>query len=298
MAASSLICTPAYADDHVRFGGGLFFGYRFGSQTGFEFGVEAFSTYIVGGNEPGSKIPRSGVGPLVQVGMLGTQQLQPRITLALQTGGEAERDVFALSAELGLTYRAGTAAGFGLHTGLLPEFGFVNAGISYEWFLEQGWVGGGTRIMPTYRYEADETYSARELGRPLRTDEGLVQLPAAHATRDANASARRARDAIEPVGLAFERDTALEAASVPAFLQLASELADAHAPTTLIRRALQAAADEHAHARLTARLAERHLGRPVLARIPEVARRRAVRADASVLRLAVESWLDGCCAEG
>jgi hypothetical protein len=85
---------------------------------------------------------------------------------------------------------------------------------------------------------------------------------------------------------------------VPAFLQLASELAAARAPAALVRRAIRAAADEQRHAMLTARLAERHLGRPAVVQLPEVARRQPLAPGANTVRLAVESWLDGCCSEG
>jgi hypothetical protein len=217
--------------------------------------------------------------------------------LALHFGSELERDTVALGGELGLTYRAGLDDGFALHVGIAPELAFGHVGLSYELGLDQGSVSGGARIMPTYWASGPPVESNGVPGRPLRTDDGMFQLSAS-AHWGAVANARRTRDAVEPVGLAFERDAALEAASVPAFLQLASELAAAGAPQVLVRRALRAAADEQAHAQLTAQLAARHLGRAAVVRAPEVALRRALAPHASTIRLATESWLDGCCSEG
>jgi hypothetical protein len=300
VAASSLLSTPALADDHQSYGGGVFFGYRFGvgstdgaasPDSGFEWGFEAFTTYLLRG-EGCSSERRTGLGPLVQVGLLGTEQ--PRFTVALQGGGELNRATFALTGALGLSYRGGGDAGFGVHTSVLPESFFVNAGLHYEWFLEQGWLGGGMRLLPTY---GEPNLCKVEVGRPLRGDAGVLQLPVLRPALD-DRHARRGRAAVEPVGLAFERDAQHEAASVPAFLQLASELADAHAPAALIRDALHAAADEQRHTRLTAQLAETHLGRPIAIDVPEITPRRALPSAASTLRLALESWLDGCCAEG
>ncbi|HMI94171.1 MAG TPA: hypothetical protein VK509_22520 [Polyangiales bacterium] len=292
VAASSLICAPAQAAD-PSFGGGVFFGYRFGAHSGFEWGLEAFSTYRFRGAEDCTSAARTGLGPLVQIGWLGLEQ--PRMTLALQGGGELQRATLAVSGQLGLSYRLGPDGGFGVHSAVMPETLFVNAGLNYEWFLGQGWVGGGARVLPTY---GEPSMCSVQVGRPLRTDDGLLQLPASCAPPSALVRSQRARAAIEPVGLAFERDAELEAASVPAFLLLAGELAAAHAPHALVQRALRAAADEQLHAGLTAQLAERHLGRPALVRVPEVVQRRALEAGASTVRLAIESWLDGCCAEG
>jgi hypothetical protein len=297
VAASSLVCAPAHADD-LTFGGGFFFGYRFAQTPGFELGFEAFATDVLNDDAAAMTGARHGIGPLLQVGLLGGKQPLPRFTLGLHLGSELGRDGFELGGELGVTYRGGPDDGFGLHTGLACGLSFVHAGLSYELGLEQGSIVGGARIMPTYwARNVSDPYRDAVPGRPLRTDDGLFQLSASTCMRDA-ATARRARDAVEPVGLAFERDAALEAASVPAFLQLASELAAAGAPRALVRRALRAAADEQAHARLTAQLAVRHLGRPAIVRVPEVALRRTLTPHASTVRLATESWLDGCCSEG
>lgn len=78
---------------------------------------------------------------------------------------------------------------------------------------------------------------------------------------------RLAPAATGPVGAFFAEVAHLEAASVPAFAQLARELALHGAPSPLIGAALRARDDERRHARMTARLARRFGGRPTAPRL-------------------------------
>lgn len=284
VAASAVVAcsarSAARADDEPTFGGGAFVGYRFGAASGFEWGLEGFATYRYTGLGCSSK-PRAGLGPLAQLTFLGLQE--PRLTLAMQGGGELERAAFALSGEIGVSYAFGADGGFGIHTGLRPELSLVNAGLSYEWFLQQGAFDGSVRIMPTYGAPF-----WCEVGRPLRTDAGVLTWSLA-APHD---------EAGDAIGRGFERDAQSELSSVPAFLQLASELVQAGAPSRLAQRALAAARDEQLHTVLCAKLAQRHLRRPIALALPDVARRSQLNRGQSLLRLARESWSDGCLAEG
>jgi hypothetical protein len=81
---------------------------------------------------------------------------------------------------------------------------------------------------------------------------------------------------------------------VPAFLQLAAELLAHDAPLSLVERALDAACDEVRHASACAAMASRLLGYHVWPTLPEL----RSRPTPSLVRLAVESWLDGCLGEG
>jgi hypothetical protein len=81
---------------------------------------------------------------------------------------------------------------------------------------------------------------------------------------------------------------------VPAFLQLAAELLAHGAPLSLVERALDAACDEVLHASACAEMASRLLGYQVWPTLPEL----RPRPTPSLVRLAVESWLDGCLGEG
>jgi hypothetical protein len=82
----------------------------------------------------------------------------------------------------------------------------------------------------------------------------------------------------------------LEAASVPAFLELAAQLEDFGAPASLVRRALQAAADEVRHADLIGGLARAHGG---VVRKSEI----APTASRDLLEVAMLNAAEGCVRE-
>ncbi|WP_434391418.1 ferritin-like domain-containing protein [Melittangium boletus] len=82
----------------------------------------------------------------------------------------------------------------------------------------------------------------------------------------------------------------MEAASVPAFLRLAEELAAHGAPDTLVRAARRSAGDEVRHARVMGALAQRHG-----ARIPEV--EVTPFTPRSLEELLVENAIEGCVRE-
>lgn len=92
------------------------------------------------------------------------------------------------------------------------------------------------------------------------------------------------------VGRFFANATHLEAASVPAFAQLARELAAHGAPPALVRAALRARADEIRHARRTAALARRFGAEPVL----PVVEQPSVRPLYEVAR---DNGIEGCVRE-
>ncbi len=82
----------------------------------------------------------------------------------------------------------------------------------------------------------------------------------------------------------------LEAASVPAFDELAAELALHGAPSMLMRIARESADDERAHARMVASLAERLGARPAPVQRGEIAPR-------SLVALAEDNAAEGCVRE-
>jgi hypothetical protein len=96
--------------------------------------------------------------------------------------------------------------------------------------------------------------------------------------------------ALDEVGAYYAAAAHLEAASVYAFERLAEELTQHGAPAALIREALAARDDEVRHARMTARVAERHGARPAAARVapPELR---------SLRELAIENAVEGCVRE-
>ncbi len=89
------------------------------------------------------------------------------------------------------------------------------------------------------------------------------------------------------VGAHFARAARLEAASVPAFLDLAFELRAHGAPDELARACERAAADEIAHARLMTSLARRHGAEPLWAHV-------GPRRERDLEAMALENAIEGC----
>lgn len=130
---------------------------------------------------------------------------------------------------------------------------------------------------------------ATTAGRPLFID-GEQALPVA---------VRTGRTAVSPAACAAEhwlRCAQLEAASVPAFRRLSSELARLSAPDSLLEAAQHAADEEVRHTHLC--LSQANALAPneafSLRPMPDA----PVRADITVERLAVEALVEGCIAEG
>lgn len=92
------------------------------------------------------------------------------------------------------------------------------------------------------------------------------------------------------VGEFFASMAHLEAASVPAFAQLARELAAHGAPADLVQRTLVARDDEVRHTRVTRRLARRFGGDPVR---PEVGR----SSQRALFDMALDNATEGCVRE-
>jgi hypothetical protein len=291
-ALTSALPAGAHAQDPT-FGLGLFLGYNVQRQ-GLEWGFEGFATFR--STSESSDAARVGVGPLLQIGVLGAED--PRFTLALQGGSELARDLLALSGELGVSYRVGERGGFGVHVGVVPEMTLVNLAMRYEFLLNEAWFGIGTRVMPTYGMPAylqsADSMEGWAVGRPLRAERGRVLTTAALHAADGDESEARAR----LLGDAWARDAQLEYASVPAFVQLAYELTALRAPRALVQRALDAVRDESQHAAGCAALASSHLRHTVSPTLPKYTPRPILACRAGLIRLAVESWVDGALVEG
>jgi hypothetical protein len=279
----------AQDDSPATFGGGLFVGYTFGPGEGLELGVEGYGTHRFN-LEACSSDRRSGVGGSVQLGLVDFHDV--RVTLAGHAGGELVRGAAAFSGELGATYRFGEHRGFGIHTGVLGETVLLYTAFRYQWLLNDAAIGGGVRFPGTYGMPG-----SCAVGRPLRTNSGIARLGPAR-TVAGNSARDCGGERIPEVGLAWERDAQMECASVPAFHQLAAELLEHGAPLPLVERALDAADDEMHHAAICARLASRHLGRVIQPTLPPGDARPALPGLPGLVRLATESWLDGCLSEG
>jgi hypothetical protein len=287
-ALTGLQPTPCQADNPLEqgtlsLGAGIFFGYQASSRpgrSGFEWGLEAFATHRFGTLGDCENHPRAGIGPLIQLGIKGVQD--PRLTLALQGGGEFSRGVGAISAEIGASYRFGRDPGPSLHLGIVPEFILANAALRYQLGRDEWFVGGGLRFLPTY---GQPGFCSE--GRPLRTQDGKC-VPKLFDTADTPELA---------AALAYAEDAQMECISIASFLQVALELRAIGAPEALVLRAFAAAEDELRHTQLCAALARRLADVPVLCSMPEPRPRSLQSREALRMQLALESYEDGCVGE-
>ena len=121
-------------------------------------------------------------------------------------------------------------------------------------------------------------------GRPLRSESGIAKYPVL---------AFKNKESKTWLQAAFA-----EWASIPAFEDLVRQLAACNAPKSLVKRAKSAVDDEFRHTVLCAGIASKHLGEQVV--LPQIQedKRTTLTGMEGLVRLAVESWFDGCLNEG
>jgi len=292
-----MFAAPARAEDWIP-GLGFFVGGAFGERPGFEWGFETFATYRIVSSSCFDPNARAGIGPMAQLAIINLHH--PRFTAGLQGGGEFSYGGPALTGELGATYRFGDRPGFGIHTGATAIAGLFTLSGRTQWLLRDYAVNIGMRNAYEGRDNPVSTFGSSEMcivGRPLRTSNGVVRVDASARTAVASPAADVDDEALA-AGLEWQSAAQYECASVPAFLQLAVELLAHDAPDALVEAALSAAEDEMVHARISADLASRYLGSRVWPTLPDVAPRAPLAGRAGLMRLATESWLDGCLGEG
>ncbi|HEY8943720.1 MAG TPA: hypothetical protein VIM73_05635 [Polyangiaceae bacterium] len=292
ISAAARLLFPSVASADQTAGVGLYLGIAFeAGRPGISWGLEGFATHLFEGEADGcSSAARSGIGPVLSVGVIGVHA--PRVTLAAFLGQEIPmRGALAIGGELGLTGRFGDEAGLGLHTALVPSLAYLNARLGAEWGLNEFAATGGIRFPSSYG-----TPGMCAEGRPFRDGAGNTRLGtvrrAAPIGRTTHASA--CSELIE----AWAADSRAECASIAAFIQLAMELLSLGAPDELVERVLDAAEEEIKHAASVAELASRSgefLVQPVY---PEAPLRPTLRGTEGWIRLALESWTDGCIGEG
>lgn len=279
--AQSLFDSPA--DPEIVFGGGLYVSFHFGQRNGVGFGVEGYSTVLLAGNNNAfscSGDSRAGIGPLLQFGLVNLAE--PRLVLAMAGGGDLARDAgVSLSGEIGAVYRFGERSGLGLHLGLTPQLKFLSAFGRLGLGLQEYSAGVGLRNATLFGPIQTQCIV---IGRPLRNDTGRVELTPIAA---ANAPAQ-----------AWAQDAQAEHASVFAFADLGRQLIAAGAPPALIERAITAGKDEMRHATGCKKIADRYNGEQLILTSPEYSPRNVLAGKEALIRLATESWLDGCLGEG
>jgi hypothetical protein len=294
-AVAALWPTAAEAAD-VGAGIGPYVSFVFGDTIGVGWGVE--TVVLVSNDNPcsdGLGDGNWGIGPTIKLGAvnLDTFQLVGGVAGGGSLTGDEEGP--ALVGEVGFVgSRHDKKWSPGLHTGVgVHSPYFVHGFFRQEWFVQQYSVGVGGLFPQIINKSA-----TCEVGRVLRDASGTSVGRCAPWRSSARAT--RATRCADPTWMAraWSDDMQGEAASVPAFLQLAADLLAHEAPDDLVEAALDAAEDEIRHARLCARQASRFDGSPVAPRLPGWSGRSSLPGGPGLRRLAVESWVDGCIAEG
>lgn len=225
---------------------------------------------------------------VVRFGFAG---LDPGLWAGGQVGGAMA--LGSLVGELTLGYQWGEGGGFSLPIGLELDV-FVGST-----FVRGDPVGGSIAFGGGLVAPPRMMWPMAVPGRALHDETGgQAALPDVELLGERRWDRRAGPELAAELARAWERRARAEWASVPAFLQLEDQLAVAGAPRSLRTRARAAADDELRHAVATARASMRYGGAPLrIGRVTPATRAHARGTDALV-RLAVESWVDGCLGEG
>ncbi len=286
-----MTATPAEAQDLVTpYGaGGVLIGYQWGAEdnagNGLLWGVEGRGGVMLADQFGGPAMAANAVGRFSFV------NLDPQLHFGGQIGGGFGMVFGVFDVTLG--HRWGPHGGFSMPLGFELQVHAASTFVRLDPLLWQGAVGGGVSWMPR-----EMLVGFAVPGRPLHAEEGHAALPAVTRLDE-----ERPPDDVDPelaavLATEWAHRAQGEWASVPAFLQLADQLARVAAPASLVRRAREAAADEARHAIATARASMVYGGAPLtLGAVSPHTRRPAEGLDA-LRRLAAESWVDGCLGEG
>lgn len=273
---------------------GLFVTYAFGAEQGLGFAVDArLGAHEVGvvnceeedaGNHPYG-------GGALRFEWYPTSHMR---LLILGLGGSTFGTTLGAHGELGAGYRWGDDGGFDTVIGAELDYSVAAAALRFDpTRLELSPAVG--LVVPPMSVWAD-TGSCWIAGRPRRTDEGVAPLPALGF--DAARARTRPSDAPPEAVRIWGVRARTEWASVPAFTELAEQLRAVGAPAPLITRCYAAFADEVRHAMLSGgHCAQLGDGRVMLER-NAIGTRAPLDGRAGLVRLAVESWVDGCLGEG
>lgn len=304
------LLVPRLAEAQEDFGisPGVLFSGSFGDKPSFGLGLDIRGLVFLNGGGCGDTQPRGALGIFGQANWLNFSNAG-RFAAGLQGGVGVSTDVFnGAVGEAGWTYRSdlGEAhpGGHGFHAGIASMFYPVEkTPVGMELAIR-----GTIPFLENRKPEITISLGVRApgifgvpsrciIGRPLRIDGAqalapCLAVPAEEREMPLDEVTRAA------LGRAWLEDAQGECASIPAFLALARDLRAVGAPEHLVRRALTAADDEARHTALCAQLAGAHAGLAIAPLVmpppPSADRNRA----AALLRLALESWFDGCLGEG
>jgi hypothetical protein len=298
----------AHADVSHMVSPALSFGVSFGERTSFSLGLDV--RYAVLPEGAGCSATPWGFGTFGQAALLiGSGGVAGRFAAGLHGGGGPPVPALQPGAEIGWTYRTAYPATrerpaipgwHGLHLGIMSWF-FLAEELTVRGAIPLGRKGAHPEMTVALGGRFPPPYGLGGFcisGRPLRDGDRMVLPPvlvgqtrfAGDATLDL-----ATRSALSEAWL---DDARTECASIPAFLALARDLASVGAPDALVARALVAAEEEALHTLLCSAVASRTSGTlaaPVLL-LPPPAQDGSV--DDALVRLAVESYRDGCVGEG
>ncbi len=285
--ASPLVAAQARAEDETLASIGVQFTVAFGERVMVGLGLDLRVTATVDQDNCFQQSRASGAGVFGQATWLMGHG--GRFSVGAHAGKELEPGQ-SLDAELAWTYRMmdqRDTSGHGIHLGLLASPFPLDFSARTYWTpgvgVFEGELGFGGHLPPVFGYDGDVCVAGRPLWR-----EGRQQL----GTVVAVGPARRNGTPVA-AGLSWLEAARAEAASVPAFMALGRDL-DALGAPALARRARRAARDEVRHTRACRRLASPALGVALRVVAPAAPNDRISK----LTRLAIESWRDGCIAEG
>ncbi|MES1210210.1 MAG: hypothetical protein ABUS79_30095 [Pseudomonadota bacterium] len=287
--------------------GGIYLGLRFGGDgpVRFVFGIEGTAAYVDHANScDGAMQTYSGAVARLEI----TEWDKRRLTIGPVLG--------TTNGLVGYAVDAGVGVGLGRERGPVALLGAEVSGLllfdaRLAYSLRRDWQATVGARLPPFSFAANCA-----TGRPLRRDG--ARAPVAGATRISGSQARapilgapagpstatgassdHADDRLRAAGVWLDR-ARLEWASVPAFLELADQLRVCGAPSDLVARARGAAADELRHAVASGELAATLGDLALLSLDPPstTPSRPAATETTGLVRLAVESLVDGCVAEG
>jgi hypothetical protein len=297
-AAGVALPSPARAADPSApaLSPGVSLSVSFGQKVAFGVGVDLRLTFRFPDREGAA-----GLGPFVQATWLNFSA--GRFAAGLHGGYDT--GLVGLDGEVGWTYHTAyddeDTGQHGVHLGVIPTFLLSQAEVSGRVVIPlskgsrtpEGTIGLGYHAIPPFTNDL-----GIGSGRPLRTDGGVVLPPALVSGPAALRSPWLDRATRSALAAAWLEDAQAECASIPAFLALARDLAAIEAPAPLVAQALAAVNDEIRHTALCSRLASAFAGwhiKPL--QLPPPPPSDADRRSA-LLRLALESWQDGCLGEG
>jgi len=220
-------------------------------------------------------------------------------------GGFDFLPVGRMAGELGVVIDPNEAEDtIGSHFGLTAGIAIANLSVRFKRY--EPTVDAGFRLdipsLAWYRFlahdaDGDGIGDGFSLGggRPLRDEEGFADLAEA-CLKDADALEE---SIVRQIGAeTWSKRAREEWASVPAFTQLLQQLEANQAPRSFVTRARAARADEVRHTMLSAGMASMYADSTLSLEPPETGYRAPVGGVQGLIRLAVESWLDGCLGEG